>query len=187
MWLSLSSLRSEWHVWQPFLVNCLQDGMILISLHHFNLSTKKDHFISALLWSPPFWLYSWCVCASYSPFVSEHHRSFEPILVGSLLRKICGLFSFSKYPLSSPLISFPFKWFQLPCHPSQTSITSTHDPLMYLLPGETDTKRTKGPLFFYEPTTWNQHFDHLQALVWPPASSATPSSSSPTLSCSTCF
>lgn len=126
------------------------------SFPYITLTFQQKEIISFLpcFDLPLFWLCSWCVWASYGPFVSEHHRSFEPILVGSLLRKICGLFSFSKYPLSSPLISFPFKWVQLPYHPSRTSITPTHDPLMYLLPGETDMKRTKGPLFFYEPTMW---------------------------------
>lgn len=40
---------SDVHDVRAFLVDCLQDGMILISLCRFNLPIKRDHFISDLL------------------------------------------------------------------------------------------------------------------------------------------
>lgn len=46
-----------------FLVDWLQDGMILISLRRFNLPIKRDHFISDMLWSfPPLAVFMMCLC-----------------------------------------------------------------------------------------------------------------------------
>lgn len=104
-----------------FVVNCLKDGAILI----FPTSPepphkKRDH----CSWSFPFWLYSWCVRATYGPFVSEHHlASFESILG-----------TFVAFFFSSPLISFHFKCVQQPYHHSLTSTTIHNDLLMYPVP-----------------------------------------------------
>lgn len=64
----------------PFFVDCLQDGMILISLRRFNLPIKRDHFISDLLWSfPPLAVFLMCLCLSRPPLyqnITDHLNPF---------------------------------------------------------------------------------------------------------------
>lgn len=140
-------------VQRPFLADCLQNGMSLISLRRFNLPIKRDHFISDLLWSFPLLaVFLMCLCLSRPPLYQNITDHLNPFWWDHYRERFVASLLFPNLTPSSPLIFFPFKWVQLPYHPSQTSVTSARDPLGCRSPAETDAKGAKWALFFYKPT-----------------------------------